>query len=112
MMDIRFQEESMIMTMKIYLYTIMHDTYESTLVKNGEFSFEGNFDHPFPVSFATGRISATDRNSFIENGQIQVKLKKEVKTRGKDIEYDWIIVEQLSGSKSDQVFQNYLDFKD
>jgi len=35
-----------------------------------------------------------------------------VKTRGKDFEYDWIIVEQLSGSKSDQVFRNYLNFKD
>src|SRR5690606_18733619 len=62
--------------------------------------------------FATGRISATDRNSFIENGQIRVELKKEVRTRGKGFEYDWIIIEQLSGSKSDQVFQNYLDFKD
>src|SRR5690606_25819350 len=95
-----------------YLFLYHHDTYDSTLVENGKFSFEGNFEQPFPISFATGRISATDRNSFIENGQIRVELKKEVRTRGKGFEYDWIIIEQLSGSKSDQVFQNYLDFKD
>lgn len=94
-----------------YLYLYHHDSYDSTLVKNGEFNFTQNFGRTLPISFGTENSSATDRLVFIENNPIRVELKKEKITRSNDFKYDWITVQQVSGSKTDQVFANYLDFK-
>lgn len=94
-----------------YLYLYRHDSYDSTLVKNGEFNFNRSFERTLPISFGTENSSATDRLVFLESNPIRVELKKEVITRSNDFKYDWITVQQVSGSKTDEVFTNYLDFK-
>jgi thiol-disulfide isomerase/thioredoxin len=94
-----------------YLYLFHHDSYDSTLVKNGEFHFNPSYERTLPISFGTENSSATDRLIFLENNPILIELNKEGITRSNDFKYDWITVQQVSGSKTDEVFTNYLDFK-
>ena len=95
-----------------YLFLHYNDARDSTLVKNGQFTFKGNFSNVVPVSFATENTSATDRNLYLVNGITNVELKKETKTRGDKFFYDWLIVEKTMGSKPDMVYTNYLYFKE
>ncbi|WP_394747558.1 redoxin domain-containing protein [Spongiimicrobium salis] len=83
---------------------------DSVLVYNEEFEFKGTVASPTAVYFATSApSSASARNVYIENQEIELSLKIEKKERGEDFTFDWIEVVEIKGSNIDSTYTDYMN---
>lgn len=97
---------------KGYLYLNYNNIKDSCLVTNNKFHFEGKTSDEIVYSsrFSTNRISAMDKNFFMENKNIQMDIRIENK-KIRTTELDWIIINSISGTKTSLIEKDYENFK-
>jgi len=78
---------------------------------NNKFHFEGKSSDEvvFSTYFSTKRTSAMNKIFFIENENIIMDITIENK-KINDTEFDWIIINSISGTKTSLIEKEYEDF--
>lgn len=86
---------------------------DSCFVANGVFTFQGKLQQPVSTIFFTSApTSADNRNLYLENSKIAVKLSMEKRILGNGTSIDWISIEEVTGSKSDSLYMVHQTLKE
>ena len=82
------------------------------MVVNNKFHFEGKTSSEivYEAYFSTNRTAAMDKNFFIENENINVEITI-VNRKINTTEFDWIIIDAVSGTKTSLIDKDYEEFK-
>lgn len=75
---------------------------DSTLLKNGTFVFKGEVQKPTEASLDGEGVSAVNRNFFIENSKISVKIHSEIK-RIEGFSVNWFDIDSVVGTTTANV---------
>ncbi len=98
---------------KGYIYLNYGEIRDSSLVQNGKFYFEGKIpnDVVYSTYFSTQRTSATNKNFFLENKDIQMDVSIEER-KINDYPIDWFTINEISGTETILIEKDYDSFKE
>lgn len=95
---------------KGYIFLNYDNKKDSCLVTNNQFYFKGKMPFADVAYFSTGRPSSMDKDFYLENENIKMDINIEKKIVN-NIEFDWIIINSISGTKTSLIEKDYEDFK-
>lgn len=94
-----------------HIFIAYENVVDSALVKNGKFKFKGIVENPTSIIFTTSNPSGSNRNFYLENSKINVKLQLEKKKINDNLTIDWVVIKQAAGSKTDFIYTEFEKFK-
>jgi thiol-disulfide isomerase/thioredoxin len=93
-----------------YLYLIYDEIRDSSIIDNGRAFFKGTVSSPTLANFGTDYASANDKNFYLENTEIESEItisKKQLP----EINIDWIIIDDISGTETVIMEKDFDDFE-
>jgi len=94
-----------------YLYLDYNDTRDSCKVVNNQFYFKGKMPIIGTGSFIIGKgPTIMTQDFYLENVDINLELTLTKKTV-RNVEYDWVIINSVSGTKTSSIEKDYEMFK-
>lgn len=83
---------------------------DSVLVKNKQFEFRGILAEPTSIIFTSNGLSASSREIYLDNSEVNVNLSFQRKKLPSGTFIDFFVVNETHGSKTDAVFKAFVKF--
>tara|TARA_B100000953_G_scaffold294956_1_gene285421 strand:+ start:584 stop:1627 length:1044 start_codon:yes stop_codon:yes gene_type:complete len=93
-----------------YLFLITNKKLDSSLVINGKSQFSGRVDSPLKAGIITDTISGYNKEFYLENNDLELEINVTKNDFGNG-PVDWIIVENIIGSKTEKIREDFEEFK-